>query len=174
MGVIENISHDKFPRQGQLLRSVVNVTFHFDTGRTQKGIVVRDDVESPGRTIIRLEDNRYILATECQFSPTCLLLEPEAAAFEMAVIESMTRRGTYGAPVVAAGLHVLRRDESRCVGTIGRYMICENPFYVSTSSAIDSWCVVGDDMLALLTEAIDYLQTKLEAQCANKQHDAVC
>jgi hypothetical protein len=33
------------------------------------GTIVRDDNEPPWRTIIRLDDGRVVLASECQYSP---------------------------------------------------------------------------------------------------------
>lgn len=67
MGVIANINYDSFPKQGKHLRKEVEVCFHYDTSRVVRGEVVRDDIESPNITIIRLEDDRYILSTECQY-----------------------------------------------------------------------------------------------------------
>ncbi len=32
------------------------------------GVIVRDDKEEPGEKIIKLDDGRYVLATECQYS----------------------------------------------------------------------------------------------------------
>lgn len=67
MGVIENIDIDRFPKQGSWFGAHVEVCFKFDTSRTIKGVVVRDDREDPYRTAIKLGDGRYLLATECQF-----------------------------------------------------------------------------------------------------------
>ena len=61
------IDIDKFPAQGDWLVKKVRVCFNHDTSRTITGIVVRDDTEEHGRMIIKLEDERYILSTECQF-----------------------------------------------------------------------------------------------------------
>lgn len=46
----------------------VNVCFNYDTSKTISGIIVRDDIEEPGRTIIKLDDGRYVLGAECQYS----------------------------------------------------------------------------------------------------------
>jgi len=43
------------------------VCFDYDTSRTLLGLVVRDDAEEPGRMIIKLEDGRHVLSTECQY-----------------------------------------------------------------------------------------------------------
>ncbi len=69
MGVVENISYDRFPRQSKkYLGKEVDVCFNYNLYKTIKGVIVRDDEESPGLTIIRLEDGRYVLVTECQYS----------------------------------------------------------------------------------------------------------
>ncbi len=71
MGVVKNVGFDRFPQQGEHLDKVVEVCFNYDTSRTLKGRIVRDDVEEPYRTIIELDTDpkRYILATECQYRP---------------------------------------------------------------------------------------------------------
>lgn len=69
MGCHENISHDKFPKQGQYLHSKTKVCFNYDTLREIGGVIVRDDTEEPYRTIIKLDDGRYVLASECQYQP---------------------------------------------------------------------------------------------------------
>jgi len=69
MGVQMNITHNKFPEQGNLLGKHVKVFFHYDTTRCAMGKVIRNDLEHPRLTIIQLSDGRVVLATECQFSP---------------------------------------------------------------------------------------------------------
>lgn len=69
MGVHKNISFDKFPRQGSLLNKPVTVCFNYDTSRQIPGLVIREDVEEPGFTIIRLDDGRIVLSAECQYMP---------------------------------------------------------------------------------------------------------
>jgi hypothetical protein len=44
------------------------VAFHYDFAHMQRGTVVRNDVEPPHRMIIRLDDGRYVLPDECQYS----------------------------------------------------------------------------------------------------------
>jgi hypothetical protein len=68
MGVVPNISHDKFPQQGKFLNQRVQVCFNYDTSNLIGGAIVRDDTEEPGREIIKLDDGRYVLSTECQYS----------------------------------------------------------------------------------------------------------
>lgn len=68
MGVLLNIRHDRFPIQGSHAGKRVVVCFHYDTTHTVAGIIVRDDAEHPHLTIIRLDDGRTVLATECQYT----------------------------------------------------------------------------------------------------------
>lgn len=75
MGVYDNISMSKFPKQGSFAGKRVKVLFHYNTDEFVLGRFVRDDSEA--RTlgehkaepigIIALDDGRYVLATECQF-----------------------------------------------------------------------------------------------------------
>ncbi len=69
MGCVENVTATAFPKQGSHLNKRCEVCFNYDTATRLKGIVVRDDMEAPWRTLIRLDDGRYVLATECQYSP---------------------------------------------------------------------------------------------------------
>ena len=68
MGRHKSIAIDKFPKQGDLLGKRVMVCFHYNTKDIIHGIVVRDDTEEPYRTIIKLDDGLYVLATECMYS----------------------------------------------------------------------------------------------------------
>jgi hypothetical protein len=67
MGVHPNVSHDRFPPQGDWLYKRVSVCFNYDTENEVPGQVVRDDTTDPGRMIIRLDDDRYVMSTECQY-----------------------------------------------------------------------------------------------------------
>ena len=69
MGVVQNIDYDQFPSQGDLIGRHARVCFHYDTSRLIDGVIVRDDREAPWITILRLEDGRHVLASECQYSP---------------------------------------------------------------------------------------------------------
>jgi hypothetical protein len=69
MGVHHGITHEKFPEQGSQLGARVKVCFHHDPTHTVRGYVVRDDRDAPGHTIIRLDDGRHVLGTECQYAP---------------------------------------------------------------------------------------------------------
>jgi hypothetical protein len=68
MGCHDAIKHDKFPAQGKSLGKPVSVCFHYDTTHSIPGVIVRNDIEEPFVTAIRLEDGRVALATECQYS----------------------------------------------------------------------------------------------------------
>jgi len=68
MGCVKGITHNQFPRQSDWLGRRVNVCFHYDTAHMFPGVIVRDDMEEPFLTIIALDNGRYVLATECQYS----------------------------------------------------------------------------------------------------------
>ena len=68
MGIMETIGYNKYPKQGQFLGKRTKVIFNYQDDEIF-GLIVRDDMEYPFRTIICLDDGRFILATECQFSP---------------------------------------------------------------------------------------------------------
>lgn len=69
MGVVPNITADRFPKQATIAGRRVAVCFHYDTSRQTPGTIVRADAEAPGVTIIRLDDGRFVLDTECQWQP---------------------------------------------------------------------------------------------------------
>lgn len=56
------------PKQGNHLNKEVRVCFEYDTNEILHGLIVRDDMEPPFLTLIRLNDGRYIQTTECQYS----------------------------------------------------------------------------------------------------------
>ena len=76
MGCIDTITYDKFPKQKDenykypqfKVGSRVEVCYHFDTSKYHYGTIVRDDLEEPFETIIKLDNGRYLRAVECQFS----------------------------------------------------------------------------------------------------------
>ncbi len=68
MGCHKNISFENFPKQGSFYLKAVEVCFNYDTSKRIPGRIVRDDIEEPGLTIIKLVDGRFVLATECQYS----------------------------------------------------------------------------------------------------------
>lgn len=72
MGVETNIDYNRYPKQytdSIGIGARVAVRYHYDTDKEpQLGTIVRCDAESPSRTIIKLDNGRFLLATECQFS----------------------------------------------------------------------------------------------------------
>ena len=68
MGVVNNVGTTEFPTQGSYLNQRVKVCFRYDTSKTITGTIVRDDMEQPFVTVIKLNDGRYVLSTECQYS----------------------------------------------------------------------------------------------------------
>ena len=76
MGCIDTITYDKFPKQKDKnykypqfkVGSRVEVCYHYDTSKCHYGTIVRDDLEEPFETIIKLDNGRYLRAVECQFS----------------------------------------------------------------------------------------------------------
>ena len=76
MGCIDAITYDKFPKQKDenykypefKVGSRVEVCYHFDTSKYHYGTIVRDDLEEPFETIIKLDNGRYLRAVECQYS----------------------------------------------------------------------------------------------------------
>lgn len=67
MGVISTISYDRWPVQSKWLGRRVRVCYHYDTSKVHEGEIVRDDLETPGTQIIKTDDGRYLLSTECQW-----------------------------------------------------------------------------------------------------------
>lgn len=70
MGCVENITYEKFPKQSEFMAvgERVEVCYHYDTSKTHKGTIVRNDSEEPFETIIQLDNGRYLRGVECQFS----------------------------------------------------------------------------------------------------------
>lgn len=68
MGVIQTITHNTFPKQGDSIGRKASLCFHYNSDLRVDAIVVRDDVENPFRTIFKTEDGRLILSTECHYS----------------------------------------------------------------------------------------------------------
>lgn len=73
MGCSKKVGIDIFPKQGPFLHCRVRVCFNYDTSSVIEGEMVRQDMEEPYLSIIKLDDGRYIMTTECQFQ----LIGPE-------------------------------------------------------------------------------------------------
>lgn len=67
MGVHEAIGYDRFPDQSEYVGAQTKVVFNY-RGDGIGGEIVRDDRQEPYLTIIRLDDGRHVLATECQYA----------------------------------------------------------------------------------------------------------
>lgn len=65
--IIMGVGIDEFPEQAPYER--VLVCFNFHAGQTIEGVVVRNDMTTPGKMIIKLADGRFVLSTECHYSP---------------------------------------------------------------------------------------------------------
>lgn len=68
MGINKNIGFGVYPKQGDYLDARVNVIYNYDTTIKESGTIIRDDIEEPFRTVIKLDDGRILLGSECQFS----------------------------------------------------------------------------------------------------------
>lgn len=77
MGCHPNIGADKFPRQGDWLGLRTRVLFNYGPEEFL-GTIVRDDAEAPHLTIIKLDDGRFVLTTECQHAPIADSAPPQS------------------------------------------------------------------------------------------------
>lgn len=68
MGNHAAITATTFPRQSADVQKEVHVCFHYNTAVRLKGVLLRDDLEDPYRTVIQLCDGRVVLGTECQYT----------------------------------------------------------------------------------------------------------
>lgn len=68
MGCVKYINLTEYPRQGTHLGKSVEVCFYYDASKTIDGKIIRDDAETPFKTIIQLTDGRVLEAGECQYS----------------------------------------------------------------------------------------------------------
>ena len=58
------VSYVDFPKQ-HFIGAEVLVSFGYDTDHMIPGVIVRNDADSLGTTIIQLDDGRFVLGTEC-------------------------------------------------------------------------------------------------------------
>ena len=74
MGCVKNITFDEFPKQADenykypKIGKRVQVCYHYNTSKYHYGTIVRNDIEEPFETIIKLDNGRYLRAVECQYS----------------------------------------------------------------------------------------------------------
>ena len=71
-----HVQKKDFPKQGEWLGKLVNVKFFGDRKTMVLGIVIREDVEPPGLTLIRLHDGRVVTGTEVRYVPKDLYPTP--------------------------------------------------------------------------------------------------
>ena len=88
MGVVAGISHNEFPKQYSYVGKKATVIFNYDNSNPVQGTIVRDDAEAPFRTIIQLEDGRFVLATECQYMVNKYIVDTEPVTTSEQVVES--------------------------------------------------------------------------------------
>ncbi len=67
MGIVKNVGLNEFPKQGSMFGKKVKVCFRYDLKNQIDGEIVRDDIEEPFVTIIKLKDGRFVLSTECMY-----------------------------------------------------------------------------------------------------------
>jgi hypothetical protein len=67
MGIEPAVGADTFPKQGDWVGRTVRVCFNYDSSTEIDGVIVRQDIEEPGRMIIALSNGRYVLSTECMY-----------------------------------------------------------------------------------------------------------
>jgi hypothetical protein len=68
MGNVDNVNYKDFPRQSAQVGKQVDVCFYYQADNRVFGELVRDDREAPWETIIKLDDGRYIMGEECQWT----------------------------------------------------------------------------------------------------------
>ena len=76
MGVHENIGADVYPEQSRFKGNRAVVCFQYDTSRRFPATIVRDDMDEPYRTILQLDDGRFVLGVECQWQPAAWGAKP--------------------------------------------------------------------------------------------------
>lgn len=66
MGYVQGVGAHSFPRQSEHVGQRTAVRFYQDFEELG-GTVVRDDLEYPWRTIIQLDDGRFVMSIECVY-----------------------------------------------------------------------------------------------------------
>lgn len=57
------------PPQGTFRNRMASVIYNHDSTRRSVGKIVRDDMEEPFSTVIKLDVGHFVLGRECQYSP---------------------------------------------------------------------------------------------------------
>lgn len=72
MGMVEGINAENYPAQGNLIGKLQAICYEYDTSKTFIALCVRDDKDSPYRTIFKVdnvaEGTRFVLSTECMYT----------------------------------------------------------------------------------------------------------
>lgn len=67
MGCVNYINYTFYPEQATDLGRKVKVCYYFDSSKVHYGTIIRSDVSEPYLTIIKLDNGRVLLASECQY-----------------------------------------------------------------------------------------------------------
>lgn len=67
MGTSPYVNVDSYPKQGQHLGKRVVVIFEYDTRHPFEGEIIRYDSTAPFVGVIKLDNGRVVLMTECQY-----------------------------------------------------------------------------------------------------------
>ena len=67
MGYVTSFTKKAFPKQGSHFGKRALVVLQSDSTNEVAGEVVRDDMEMPFLTVIRLDDGRHVMANECMY-----------------------------------------------------------------------------------------------------------
>lgn len=62
------IGKDAYPEQFDSVGARVLAAFDYDVANPLPATVLRDDAEEPFRTVLRLDDGRIVMGSECQWS----------------------------------------------------------------------------------------------------------
>lgn len=69
MGVVPWVDAAVYPTQSEYVGRPARVCFNYDTANTFPAVVLRDDTGKPWLTVLRLDDGRCVLGSECQWTP---------------------------------------------------------------------------------------------------------
>ena len=67
MRSVAGISFTEYPKQSDNVNRRVIVCYNFDPSKSHEGTIIRDDMTEPGKMIIKLDNGRVLLSTECMY-----------------------------------------------------------------------------------------------------------
>lgn len=69
-GILEmrDVGIYKVPNQSKDVGKQTKVIFNYDSTQKHEGVIIRDDIEEPFLTLIKLDAGPFIISTECQYS----------------------------------------------------------------------------------------------------------